>query len=97
MRGLASYIFAAAFVVLAMGVIAPPLGLGFAVVARPSADGDVASQRVDRTHKGDRLRLPLANGRKSPPSAPAMLVGCEPVFSSLSAGARANFAGRCVA
>jgi hypothetical protein len=25
------------------------------------------------------------------------LIGCEPVFSALSSGARANFPGRCVA
>jgi hypothetical protein len=55
-------------------------------------------QVVDRSHKGDKLQLPTANGRrKTPAAAPAMLTGCDPVFSSLSSSsARANFSGRCI-
>jgi hypothetical protein len=90
-----SYILAAALVALLMEVIALPAGFGFAVVARPSVDGNARPQVVNRVHKSDRLQLPAANGR--PAGKPAMLVGCEPVFSSLSSGARANYAGRCVA
>ena len=83
-------------VVLAMDVIAPPTGFGLAVGAWPAVD--VTPQVVNRAHKGGKLLLPLANGRrKTPPHKPAVLIGCEPVFSSLSAGARANFPGRCVA
>ena len=98
MRGVMSYCLAGIVVLLAMDAIAPPAGLGLAIGTWPSLDGTVAEQVIDRTHKGDRLQVPVANsGRTSPPSAPAMLIGCEPVFSSLSASSRANFAGRCVA
>jgi hypothetical protein len=97
-RGFVSYIFAAALVVLVIDIIAPPAGFGLAVGAWPSVDGNASPQIVDRTHKGDRLHFPSANNRRNTPAAkPAMLTGCEPVFSALSSGARANFAGRCVA
>jgi hypothetical protein len=95
MRGFISYILAGTAVVIAMGAMAPPVGLGLAAGTWPAVE--VAGQVVDRTHKGDRVQVPLVNGRRMlPPRAPAMLIGCEPVFSSLSAGSRANFAGRCV-
>lgn len=95
-RSSISYILAAALVALMMEVIAPPAGFGFAVGARPSVDA--RPQIVDRAHKGDKLPFPAANGRRNVPAGkPAMLIGCEPVFSSLSLGARANYAGRCVA
>jgi len=95
MRGFISYILAGTLVVIAMDAMAPPVGLGLATGTWPAVEE--AGQVVDRTHKGDRLQVPLANGRRMlPPRAPAMLIGCEPVFSSLSAGSRANFAGRCV-
>jgi|SRR5689334_1941284 hypothetical protein len=96
MRNFVAYVFAASVIVLAMGAIAPSTGLGWAVGATPSPDR-FAGQRVDRTGKGDRLQVPVATGRRnSPPTAPAVLVGCEPVFSSLSASSRANFSGRCL-
>jgi hypothetical protein len=89
---------AATLIVLLMDIIAPPAGFGLAVGAWPPADGNARPQIVDRTHKGDRLQHPTADDRRKPPAGkPAMLVGCEPVFSSLSSGARANYAGRCVA
>ena len=95
MRGFISYILAGTVVVIAMDAMAPPVGLGLATGT--SLAIEEAGQVVDRTHKGDRLQVPLANGRRMlPPRAPAMLVGCEPVFSSLSTGSRSNFAGRCV-
>jgi hypothetical protein len=97
-RSVISYILAAAVVVLLMDVMAPPAGFGLAVGARPSADGNTRPQIVDRTHKADQLQFPAAHNRRNLPSGkPAMLIGCEPVFSSLSSGARANFAGRCMA
>jgi hypothetical protein len=97
MRKFVSYIFAGSAVVLAMDLIAPPAGLGLALMAWPAVAGSVTPQIVDRTHKGDRLQVPMANDRqRTPPSAP-QLIGCEPVFSALSSGARANFPGRCVA
>jgi hypothetical protein len=98
MRKLVSYIFAGSAVVLAMDVIVPPTGLGLAPMARPAVAGNATPQIVDRTHKGDRLQAPMVNDRRwTPPSAPPELIGCEPVFSALSSGARANFPGRCVA
>jgi hypothetical protein len=98
LRTVISYILAAAFVVLVMDVLALPAGFGLAVGARPSVDGNGMPQIVDRTHKGDRLQFPAAHDRRNAPAGkPAMLIGCEPVFSSLSSGARANYAGRCVA
>jgi hypothetical protein len=83
--------------VLVMDIIAPPAGFGLTVGARPSGDRNARPQIVDRTHKGDRLQFPAAHNRKTPAGRPAMLIGCEPVFSALSSGARANYAGRCVA
>jgi hypothetical protein len=93
MRNILSFSLVGALVVVLLGVIAPPVGLG---AAWSSFEGGAASQVVDRTHKSDRLRVPRASGRQmTPPSAP-VLVGCEPVFSSLSKDKRANFPGRCV-
>ena len=97
MRSVISYVVAAVLVVLVMDIIAPPAGFGLAVGAWPSVDGNGRPQVVDRTHKGDRLQFPSASNRRNAPSGkPAMLIGCEPVFSALSSGARANFAGRCL-
>jgi len=96
-RSVISYVVAAALVVLLMDIIAPPAGFGLAVGAWPSVDGNARPQIVDRTHKGNKLKFPAAIDRRyAPTGKPAMLIGCEPVFSSLSSGARANFAGRCV-
>lgn len=98
MRKFVSYIFAGSAVVLAMDVITPPVGLGLALMGWPEVAGNATLQIVDRTHKGDRLQAPMANDRRrTPPSAPPVLIGCEPVFSALSSGARANFPGRCIA
>jgi hypothetical protein len=99
MRGFLSYTLAAIVVVVALDAIARQAGLGVAIGAPPTAaQENETSQVVDRTRKADRLQLPLANGRRvSPRRAPAIMIGCEPVFSSLSASSRANFAGRCVA
>jgi hypothetical protein len=98
MRKFVSYIFVGSAVALAMDVIAPPADLGLALRAWPAIAGNATPQIVDRTHKGDRLQAPMANDRRrTPPNAPPVLIGCEPVFSALSSGARANFPGRCVA
>jgi hypothetical protein len=98
MRGFVSYVFAGILVVLTMDVVAPPVGLGLAVMAWPAFNEGTATQAVNRAHKGDRLQIPTANRRRmSPPIAPASLVGCEPVFSALSSSAHANYPGRCVA
>jgi|SRR5690242_11184263 len=98
MRGLVLYIFAGVFIVLAMAMVAPPVGLGLPVVAWPAVDQNATLQLVNRANKGDRLQMPVTTGRHTPqPKAPAMLVGCEPVFSALSTSAYANYPGRCVA
>jgi hypothetical protein len=101
MRGFTSYLLAGFVVVLAMDLIAPPIGLGMSLVAWPAAKEAPIVQIVNRTHKGDRLQVlqvPTASDHQKAPSvAPATLVGCEPVFSSLSANAKLNFAGRCLA
>lgn len=98
MRKFVSCIFAGSAVVLAMDVIVPPADLGLALMARPAVAENTTPQIVDRTHKGNRLQAPMTNDRRWTPSrAPPGLIGCEPVFSALSSGARANFPGRCVA
>jgi hypothetical protein len=95
MRGLMPYIVAGIAVVVAMDIVAPPLGLGLATVAQSATDPN--QQIVDRARKGDRLQLPKANGRQTPPAGAPMPIGCEGAFSALSAGAKANFPGRCLA
>jgi hypothetical protein len=93
MRGFASYAVAGILVVLALDFIAPPVGLGSAVASGPAVD---QTQIVVRSHKGDRLSVPAAGG-KTPAKFPTMLVGCDPVFSPLSASALTSFSGRCIA
>jgi hypothetical protein len=96
MRGCAFYIVAGILVVLALDFIAPPVGLGLALGAWPSVQ---IVQSVNRTSKTDRLFVPRSTVRKQqlPHKSPAVMVGCDPVFSPLSASAQANFSGRCIA
>jgi hypothetical protein len=97
MRWLASYVVAGILVVLAMDFFAPPFGLGLPVGAWPAAAQDSLVQSVVRTNKGDRLMVPKTIGKQQAPrKSPTMLVGCDPVFSPLSASASANFPGRCI-
>ena len=96
MRGFASYLLAGVVVVLALDFVAPPIGLGMAVGAWPAAPVTTI-QAVNRTNKADRMPLPTAiQKREAPRKSPALLAGCDPVFSPLSASAQANFAGRCL-
>jgi hypothetical protein len=96
MRGFASYLLAGILVVLAMDMVAPPVGLGLSVSAWPAAEPMV--QLVDRTGKSDRLRASTTVGKQQEPvTLPAVLIGCDPAFSPLSASAQSNFSGRCVA
>jgi len=95
MRNFISSIVVAAVVALLLDAVVLPAGFSLAVTARHSVD-DLSGQGVDRTGKGDRLHVPLANQPASPRTAPTMPVGCEPAFSALSTGAYANFAGRCL-
>jgi hypothetical protein len=62
MRGLMPCILAGIAAVVAMDILAPPLGLGLATVAQSATDPN--QQIVDRTRKGDRLQIPKANGRR---------------------------------
>lgn len=91
---------------LALGMIAPAAWLGLPVGARPVVERGTTIQSVDRSHKSDRLVVPVTVIGKSPtpatennqqrPATPVrILEGCDPVFSPLSSGARANLPGRC--
>ena len=96
MRNFISSILVAATVALMLDAVVLPAGFSLAVTARHSVENDLSGQVIDRTRKGDRLHVPLANQPVSPKTTPTMPVGCEPAFSALSVGARANFAGRCL-
>jgi hypothetical protein len=95
MRGFGIYLAAGILVVLAMDFIAPPAGLDLNVAAGPVLERGSTIQFVDRTHKSDRLAPPPAVSK--PPAPPAQLVGCDPVYSPLSAAARADISRHCVA
>ena len=101
MRGFALYLLAGILVVLAMDMVAPPIGLNLSIAAWPAVAP--AEQVVDRAGKGDRLQVSRSVinrhelDQQEPANRPAVLVGCDPVFSPLSVSAQANFAGRCVA
>jgi len=98
MRGFASYLVAGILVVVAMDFIAPPIGLGLPVGVWPTVEQGSLVQSVNRSHKGDRLNVPMAVDKShAPRKPPIVLVGCDPVFSPLSASARANVSRRCVA
>ena len=97
MRGFSIYLAAGILVVLAMDMIAPPVGMGFDVFAWPAVKGDEIVQHVDRANKSDRLLVPTTTGRQlMPKRQPPLLIGCEPAFSPLSGGARKSIAARCV-
>ena len=94
MRKFVSYLLAGILAVLVTDFIVLPMGFGLAVRARSVAERGATTQYVDRTHKGDRLRVPAAS---TVPKAPSVLVACDPPFSSLLAPARGHVPGRCVA
>jgi hypothetical protein len=95
MRGFMGYLLIGGLATLAMSAVTLT-GFGLAFGARPLAEPGVIIQHVDRTHKGDRLDLPTRFGaRPSPQAQPALPVGCDRVFSSLSTK-HANPAGRCL-
>ena len=98
MRGFASFLLAGIMVVVAMDFIAPPSGLGLSVGAWPTVEQGTLVQSVNRSNKGDRLNVPMAVDKShAPRKLPTVLVGCDPVFSPLSASARANISRHCVA
>ena len=82
---------------LVAGLAASDLNFGFSVGARTVAPAGSVVQWVDRTHKGDRLALPMARVGKQPLPSPAQKImdGCEPAASPLSASAQ--IAARCAA
>ena len=94
MRKFVSYLLAGILAVLVTDFIVLPMGFGLAVRARAVAERGATMQYVDRTHKGDRLRVPAAS---TAPKAPSVLVACDPPFSSLLVPARGYVPGRCVA
>lgn len=100
MRRFVSYTFVSYTIVaglLAAGVVVALIGFGLPVGARAAVERGVAVQSVDRTHKGNRLRSPAAAEKPQPVQRPSfIMVGCEAVFSPLSASAQANFVSRCV-
>ena len=101
MRGISSYLLASVAIALAWAFLMPPNGLKPALGSWSSApvtltNDPMIRQQVDRTHKGDRLKMPSNVGSRRAPQIPAAtLVGCEPSFSPLSASA--TVAGRCIA
>jgi hypothetical protein len=98
MRGFALYMLAGILVVVAMDFIAPPVGLGLPVGVGPTVEQGSSAQSVNRSQKGDRLNVPTAVDKSpAPRKAPTVLVGCDPVFSPLSASAHANISWHCVA
>ncbi len=98
MRGFATYLLAGILVVVAMDFIAPPVGLGLSVETWPTVEPGSLLQSVNRSNKGDRLNVPVAIDKShAPRQSPTVLVGCDPVFSPLSASARANVSRHCVA
>lgn len=96
MRAFSGYLLIGGLAVLGMACLTVA---GLAVGARPVAEPGQVIQHVDRSHKGDRLdlhtsvRTPLM--RQAPEQPSASPIGCEPVFSSLAEGRRANYLGRC--
>lgn len=96
MRGFMSYLIAGIFVVLALGMVAPPVAFS-PVGASPASNGGAALQLVDRSNKGDRIPvMTISKQRPETPRPPPMMVGCDPAFSPLAASARANFARSCI-
>lgn len=104
MRGIVTYLVGGIVALLTLGMIAPAAWLGLPVGAWPVAEPGTTLQSVDRSHKSDRLVVPVTVVGKNPsrtisnqpPATPVkILEGCDPVFSPLSSGARANLPGRC--
>lgn len=109
MRGIFSYLVAGTLAVLALGMIVPSTWLGLSVGAWTVVEPGNTLQSVNRGSKSDRLVVPVTvvgksagdkspsvDSRQQPPATPVkILEGCDPVFSPLSSGARANLPGRC--
>lgn len=99
MRRFASYSVASILVLLVAIFIAPASWLGLPVGARTVVEHGMAPQTVDRSRKSDRLVLPvtvIGKQQQAPAMPDKILDGCDPVFSPLSSGAKANLPGRCI-
>lgn len=80
MRGFASYLIAAFLVVLALDMVAPPVGFGFSPVgAAPATANSVPLHTVDRANKGDRIPMTTIGKRQPEQQAPKMLTGWKSV------------------
>jgi hypothetical protein len=98
MRGLGIYLVAGAVLALMLDYIAPLVGLGYDVGARPVTGRSAAVQIVDRRHKGDRLHIPAVIGPRQGPRRPAkIMIGCDPAVSPLTAPPQIKFPARCIA
>ena len=100
MRGFVTYALAGFGVLIASALLAPQDSY---VQSQGAGMKGVPVQSVNRAAKSDRLLVPSTTVGKQQPAprapseSPTMLVGCDPVFSPLSASAQANFPGRCMA
>jgi hypothetical protein len=95
MRGFLSYLLAGTVVVLAMDFVVAPNGLTPSLAA-PVAEQSLPQQLVNRSNKSDRMPVASQVRKDQPQKARRVMVGCDPVYSTLAASAQANFAGRCI-
>lgn len=95
MRVFMGYLLIGVLAVVAMA-LATITGLGLSAGARPMPERNAVIQHVDRTHKGDRLDLPVAvRARPVQKQQTTLPEGCEPVFSPLLTD-RPSISGRCL-
>ena len=102
MRRVISYSVAVCLWATAIGVLVPLFGFGLPFGASATVEPGGLIQSVNRTHKGNRLPVPVsAEKRQQTPAPtrtrPTVMAGCDPAFSHLVASAQANFSSRCVA
>ena len=101
MRGFAAGLVSGATMMAATTLLASPAVFDFTVGVQATNQG-LPMQRVNRTHKGDRLdaagRAPALQQQPAGRKSEQILTGCEPAISPLSVSASAgNFPRRCVA
>ena len=101
MRRVVSYSIAVLFLATAIGVLVPLFGFGLPFGASATVEPGGSVQSVNRTHKGNRLSVPVSAEQRQQTPTPTrtpgtIMVGCDPAFSPLAASAQANFSSRCV-
>lgn len=95
-RNIAGYLLIGVFFTLATTTLTA-MGLGLEPIARLSPENPSIIQRIDRTHKGDRLDVHTTiDTRPVPKKRNGVPIGCEPVFSVLSSFPHSNISGHCV-